>query len=69
MTESKTRKPRVTKEKSPERLAADAYDKMRALMQERQGVLDDAKAKHEAKIKAVFDELNAEAQVAYNKLK
>ena len=68
MTESKTRKQRVTKEKSDVRLAADAYDKIRSLKQERQGVIDAAAKNHDAKIAAVKNELSAEAQVAFDKL-
>lgn len=67
--EKQTRKPRETKEKSPERLAADAFDKIRVLKQTKQEVMDVAAAKHEAKIVAVFNDLSAEAQVAFNKMK
>jgi len=66
--ETKTRKPREAKEKSPVRLAADAYDKIRSLKQDRQKVMDEAAAKHDAKISAVFDALTDEAKAAFEKL-
>lgn len=66
--EEKTRKPRETKEKSPVRLAADAFDKIRVLKQGRQGVMDEAGAKHDAKILSVVNGLNEEALVAFNKM-
>ena len=65
--ETKTRKPRETVEKSPVRLAADAYDKIRILKQDRQKVMDEAAAKHDGKIKAVYEGLSAEAKTAFDK--
>lgn len=66
--EKKPRKTRETVEKTPVRLAADAYDKIRVLMKNEDKVIQEAKDKHMAKIDAVYADLSPEAQEIYKKL-